>query len=131
MISSVFTWLFNLFLHHEERVQAKPTGKLPVNDKGKKMVTLFGIPVPVDDAVSIGEAVANVIRGVGQKKTAEEIVKGMGPDAIALLEGVANLIFPGAGTAIEIVSFLVSNSKPMTQEETNKWMDRFGAGSQS
>jgi hypothetical protein len=26
---------------------------------------------------------------------------------------------------------MINNSKTMTQEEQNKWMDRFGAGNQS
>ena len=58
----------------------------------------------------------------------EQIAVALEPSAIQIVETVANIFFPGAGTIIEIVLKLHSMEVPQTQEQIPAWMDRFGLG---
>lgn len=93
-------------------------------------INIGGINIPLADAAKLGQAVPTVILGIGANKSAEDIVKEIEPSVLPVIEDVANLIYPGAGTAIKIIAFLIEHSKKMNQEETNAWMDRMGAGNQ-
>jgi hypothetical protein len=56
--------------------------------------------------------------------SAEQVVADLEPTALTILEDIANMFFPGAGAVIALLAYIISKSRPMTQEETNAWMDR-------
>lgn len=43
---------------------------------------------------------------------------------IAILERLANFFFPGAGTGIEVLLFIIEYSHQMDPQETDVWMKR-------
>jgi hypothetical protein len=59
-------------------------------------------------------------------KSWEEIARDLEPSAAQVIETVANIFFPGAGTVIGIALKLHEMEVPQTQEEINAWMNRFG-----
>lgn len=72
----------------------------------------------------------------GAAKVASDIVRHENPrrivkDAVPLVEFAGNLIAPGAGFIAGAVVYLMASGRPMTQQETNAWMDRMGIGTQS
>ena len=89
-------------------------------------ITIAGKSIPVADL----EAAANVlITGARSKKTPEEIARDLGPALLPLVEDVANIFFPGSGTAIELISFVLKYQKPfwtLPQEEQNRIQDGHG-----
>lgn len=56
-----------------------------------------------------------VTKGIGGGKSAEEIKAELEaaavPDALDFAETVLNLVFPGSGTGLEVIAWLISNSK--------------------
>ena len=58
---------------------------------------------------------------------ATEIIAALSPAAIQIIEALSNLFYPGLGSIEAVVLSLIKQSRPLTQDETNKWMDRFGA----
>lgn len=101
-------------------------------------VTISGHEVPLVTLATVaGVVVPALVRDLKSKKDAHQIVHDLeqeaGPVALAAAEAIANILYPGAGTIIEIVAYLLEHHHqvPFTQEEENRWMDRFGAGSVS
>ena len=86
--------------------------------------SIHGIPASGINQV-IGAAPA-ILDGLLSGKSTEDIVTALEPAAISTIEFIANFLFPGAGTIIEILVVLAANTKTMTQEETNAWMNRSG-----
>ena len=80
------------------------------------------------DAYRLGVAAPKVAAGMRAGKSAMQSVVDDAPEILPIVESLANLAFPGSGTAIEVVAKVVALEHPLTQEETNAWMDRFGAG---
>lgn len=74
----------------------------------------------------------NTVPVIKQKAAAgagvTEIIAALEPAAIPIIEALSDLFFPGLGKIEAVVLAIVKESRPMTQEETNAWMDRFGAG---
>jgi len=50
------------------------------------------------------------------------------PELLPIIEKVANYIYPGAGTAIEVLAWVMHNSRPMTPQEEALWFDRQTGG---
>lgn len=67
---------------------------------------------------------ANAAAGMG----VTELIASIEPAAIPIIEALSNLFFPGLGTIESVVLSIIKASRPMTQEETNAWMDRATAG---
>ena len=93
--------------------------------------TIKGKTIPADDIEALAATVPTIFVGVTAGKSAQQIIADIEPTLLPVIEDIANMIYPGAGTAIEIISWVISNTKQMTQDEQNQWMDRFGIGSQS
>jgi hypothetical protein len=112
-LASCATWLFNWIWAKEKRNVA-----LSLNIGGK--------PIPLADLEKMASLVPSVFSMIADGKHPEQIVAAIEPALLPIIESVANIVFPGSGTAIEVIAFLIANSKTMTQEETNAWMDRAG-----
>ena len=93
--------------------------------------TIKGKTIPADDIEALAATVPTIFVGVTVGKSAQQIIADIEPTLLPVIEDIANMIYPGAGTAIEVISWVISNTKQMTQDEQNQWMDRFGIGSQS
>lgn len=63
--------------------------------------------------------------------SAEQVLVNLEPAALTVLEYVANMFMPGAGGAIALVVWVIKNSRPMTWDEEQAWMNKSGIGSQS
>jgi hypothetical protein len=123
-IARFFAWLIEFVLKQKQaQEQEKP--------KVSQFINIGGKAVPLADIEKLFNAVPTALRDYAAGKSKEQIVTDLKPTLIDIGEDVANIFFPGAGTAIEVVLFILSKARPMTQEETNAWMDRFGSGSQS
>jgi hypothetical protein len=46
------------------------------------------------------------------------------PQVLPIIEKVANYIYPGAGTGIEVMAWVLQNSRPMSPAEQQIWFDR-------
>ena len=87
----------------------------------------------------LADAMPHIINGLKLGKTPEEIYadlkENMGSLAVNVIAAVLSILFPGLGTGIgalmKVILFMHQHSVPMTQEEENKWFDRFGAGAES
>ena len=88
-------------------------------------------------SVSLGDlqSIVSVIASIGSQASGgagvADIVGSIESDAASLIETISNFLMPGLGTIENVILAIIKNSRPMTQDETNAWMDRFGAGSQS
>ena len=91
-------------------------------------LTIYGVPIPDTAIESLSKAVPVLVFGIGKKMPPSVIVSGIEPIALDIIEQIANVIFPGAGTAIEIIAWLVENQVPMDQQAVNKWMDKTSNG---
>lgn len=83
-------------------------------------ITIDGIPFPVADFEG---AVLTLHDGIKSGKSPGEIAAALGPAALPIVETFANYLFPGAGTGIELISFVVNNSIPfwkLSQAEQNR-----------
>lgn len=117
ILAAALAWLARLIKKKEQSVAASLVFK--------------GKVISVADIETVATAIATTAKGIAGGKTAAEITKEVAPSLLGVAEDVASMFFPGAGVAIEIVAFMLAHARPMTQEETNVFMDRFGAGSQS
>lgn len=93
--------------------------------------SIAGKAIPLGDIESLASTVPTIIVGAIGGKSATEIITSIEPTLLAVIEDIANLIYPGAGTAIEVIDWVISKIRPMTQDELNTWMDRFGIENQS
>ena len=87
-------------------------------------IVIKGVTFSVSAVNSLAAAVPIIILGIGNKQSADEIVQALEPAALPIIEQIANLLFPGAGTVIEIVAALASQAKPWTAEDQQRWWDR-------
>ena len=92
---------------------------------------------PLSTFDSLAKLIPVVTKGIADGKSAEQIKSDLeaavGPALLGFAERALNVIYPGTGTLLEAVAWLVENNKnsQMTQDEQNAWMDRFGIGTQS
>jgi hypothetical protein len=95
------------------------------------MIVFKGKSIPVADVAAVANAIVSASNGVADGRSGKDILAEIAPTLLGVGEDVASMFVPGAGAAIEVIAWVVENSRPMTQQETNAWMDRFGAGTQS
>ncbi len=100
-------------------------------EKNVAAIVFKGKTIPLADIESVTSALVRTAKGVSNGEDEKTILAAVGPMLLNVGEDVASMFIPGAGAAIEVVAWMLRNSRPMTQEETNAFMDRFGAGSQS
>lgn len=98
-------------------------------------ITLPNIgPVPLSAFEQIGELLPLIIDGLKSNKSAEAIKSDLEaklPEVtLAIAENILNVLFPGSGTLLEVLAWMVNNSSNnlMTQDQENAWFARFGAG---
>ncbi len=82
------------------------------------------IKIGFDDAMVIGKSVPQISAGVKAGKSLPTILAELEPDALEVVESIANFIAPGAGTAIGVLAYVISKSHPMTPEEEQAWFER-------
>ncbi len=108
-IASALAWLFS-FLWKKE---------------GKRMaaaISIGGKVVPLEDIELIAAAIPTALRDYASGKSAKEIMADLAPTLLSVSEDAANLICPGAGTAIGVIAYILNKSHPMSQTEINEWM---------
>lgn len=102
-------------------------------EKPKMPVTISvgGKAVPLADIEAIATAIPLALRDYAAGKSTAEILTNLAPTLLEVSETAANLFLPGAGTAIGVIAYILSKSRPMTQEEELAYMnqDRFTANS--
>lgn len=98
-------------------------------------VTVAHKQVPVAALAPLADAMPHIVKGLNAGKTPEEIYADLkahlGDTALDVVEGVLNVFFPGVGTIMKVIVFMVEHTVPMTQEQENDWFSRFGAGAES
>lgn len=83
--------------------------------------------LPVDALEALASNAPQIAAGVKTGMSAEDIVTALEPAAISALEYIAAIVFPGAGTAISIIAWVLEHSKKTkdwTPEETQRWFDK-------
>ena len=83
------------------------------------------------DFEAIATAIPLALRDYAAGKPTSQILNDLAPTLLEVSETAANLFLPGAGTAIGVIAYILSKSRPMTQEEELTYMnqDRFTAKS--
>lgn len=102
-------------------------------------ISIKGKKVPIAALAPLSKAMPIVTKGISDGLSPEAIMAklhaDLGHTAVNVIAGVLSILFPGIGTGIgvlmKVIMFMVDHTVPMTQEEENKWFDRFGSGSQS
>lgn len=98
-------------------------------------VTIAHEKVPVAALAPLAAAVPHIVNGIKAGKLPAEIYADLkaniGNEALDVIEGVLNIFFPGVGTLMKLIVFMVEHTVPMTQPEENAWFERFGAGAES
>ena len=87
--------------------------------------------IAFEDAIIIGRAIPGIHADVKAGKALPEILAGLEPDALAVVESVANIVFPGAGSAIGVLAYIVGKSQPLVPgsiEEKNYFDKATGGG---
>ena len=82
------------------------------------------IKLAFNDAVIIGRAIPGIHSDIKAGKSLVSIAADLEPEALAIVEQIANVVFPGAGSVIGVLAYIVSKSHPMTAEEEQAWFDR-------
>lgn len=85
---------------------------------------LGDVKIAFEDAVTLFKAAPAVIAGVQQKRPVLAVLEEDAPEALAVIESLANLAFPGSGEAIQIIATILAHSHPMTREEEEAWFQR-------
>ena len=89
------------------------------------------IKIALSDAVIIGKAIPQIHADIKAGKSLPEVAAALEPDALAVLESIANFVFPGAGTALGVLAYVVKNSQPLVPgsvEEKNYFDKATGQG---
>jgi hypothetical protein len=115
MLARIVDWLFRLFWPLVRKKIMSET--ITVNGK----IFTFGDIILAVNTVPVIRQKAAAGKGI------TEIISELEPAAIPIIEALSDLFFPGLGKIEAVVLAIVKQSRPMTQEETNAWMDRFGA----
>ena len=69
--------------------------------------------IALTDAVIIGRAVPGIHADIKAGKSITGIMADMEPEALAVIESIANMLFPGAGNAIGVLAYIVQHSQPL------------------
>lgn len=73
------------------------------------------------DAMILAHAVPVVKSGIAAGRPALEVLKEEAPEALTIIEDIANIVAPGSGTAIQIAATVYAHSRPMTRDEEEAW----------
>lgn len=88
-------------------------------------IVIKGISIPIAAVGQVSDAVKTIILGIGAKQTPQQIIAGIEPLAIPVLEEFAAVLFPPfGGTIVEILVFLLAQSHPMTRDEEQSYWDK-------
>ena len=82
------------------------------------------IKLAFNDAMIIGRAIPGIHADIKAGKPLLSIAADLEPEVLAIVEQIANVVFPGAGSIIGVLAYIVSKSHPMTAEEQQAWFDR-------
>ena len=135
LVKRVVAWLLTLLAGRVARTVAKANEQAKKDPKSMPSLSLnlpnVG-PIPLSAFEELGKLFPVVIDGLKANKSAQDIVTDLEASApaiaLSVAENVINVVFPGAGTLIQVLTWMIENSKTQTQEEVNAWMARFGAG---
>ena len=64
-----------------------------------------------------------IMNDIQSGKTPQQSITDLEPTLLPLAEQILNVLYPGAGTALELLAWAWAHQVPMTQEQTNAWMD--------
>lgn len=87
-------------------------------------IVIKGVAIPIATLNDLAAAIPTIVLGIGHKQNPKTIVNSLAPSVLPIIEDVANLIFPGAGTAVEIIALLGANAQPWTKEDEQRWWNR-------
>ena len=76
------------------------------------------------DTVVIARSIPAIHAGVDAGKSLPVILAELEPEALSIIVTLANFVFPGAGTAIGVLAYIIGKSHPMTPEEQQAWFER-------
>ena len=82
------------------------------------------IKIAFNDAMIIGRSIPAIHAGVKEGKSLPVILAELEPEALEVVETIANFVFPGAGSAIGVLAYIIGKSHPMTPEEEQAWFER-------
>lgn len=89
------------------------------------------IKIAFNDAMILYKVLPQIHADAKAGKPLVDILGEMEPQALAVIESIANVAFPGAGSAIGVLAYVVSNSKPLipgSPEETRYFDKATGQG---
>lgn len=84
-------------------------------------------PAQLSSAIALLPKAAQIFRDAvdsGDHEPALQAFRSELAAVVPLIESVTSMLAPGAGVGIEAVAWALRNSRPMTQAQTNAWMDR-------
>lgn len=87
-------------------------------------IVIDGKTIPINDVRTLANAIPTALESYANGQSAQQILDDLRPTLLTVGEDVGNLFIPGAGAGIAVIAYLLSKSRPMTQAETNVWMDR-------
>lgn len=98
-----------------------------------KSLSIGGLNIDTSTITSVFE---KLVGGFATGSSASDILGNIEQDALQAVEGALNFMFPGVGTGLQLIENILKifgtfTTQPLTQDQVNAWMDRFGAGSQS
>lgn len=76
------------------------------------------------DAMILIHAIPAVKAGVANGESALGVLKNQAPEALAIIESVANIVAPGSGEIIQLLATAYAHSRPMTRDEEEAWFQR-------
>lgn len=91
---------------------------------GNISIVIDGKVIPIADVRAMANAIPTALEAYASGQSPEQIVADLRPTLLTVGEDVANLFMPGAGAGIAVIAYILGKSRPMTQAETNAWMDR-------
>lgn len=82
------------------------------------------VKILVSDALVLIKAAPAIAADYKEGKSLLQTVRDVAPEALPILEGIANLIAPGSGIVLEILAKGLFASHRMTPAEEKIWFDR-------
>lgn len=82
------------------------------------------IKIAFKDAIVLAKAAPAVYSGVKEGKPALGILKDVAPEALSIIEDIANIAAPGSGELIQLLATAYAHSHPMTRVEEEAWFQR-------
>ncbi len=89
------------------------------------------VKIAFTDAMILGRSVPQIHAGVKAGKSLPVILAELEPDALAVVESIANIVLPGTGSAIGVLAYIIGKSQPLvpgSPEEKNYFDKATGQG---